>query len=534
VLRTLFAHSAVIAEVGRIGAVVDLMLYVAGGPASGPAPGRPGGPKAGTTPQITVPKPARATAAALLSAMASDAVNGPPLLMNISQLVPEALAVAIKESVSGATSAGTGTSGVLTAGVGGGASGAGGGSGSIGDVIMVFDGDHETPELIWNAICRHELRCALGDLSNGLNGLRKRAATAGQPGGADGCGWALPATFRVRYSAHEGELRIGGVYVRVFLKEPTFPLRDPKAFLEALLRRFMQEAETLCGMTSEDADKARAAANAAAEAARAEEAAGGVGATARSAGASGEQALVLRGEDVLTQVTHGLVCLLRVRALMADAAAALGYLPKLISMLSVSSGKAARYNLSVQCLRVLQVLASSKTCVAALAKTNIVSVIIASLTPLPRDAGFTLEAFKLMLETDTGDSHGLVEAALRCNVVPFMVNVLEKEKLDHLVDPSAAKVHAVAILKVSAARRGAAGCVPLCPRCIRASSPANALPLTLIPPPPLHPACSCWRPTLCTGRRRPPCWRRTAAAGSATGTRSTTCSCRATTPATTS
>jgi hypothetical protein len=69
-----------------------------------------------------------------------------------------------------------------------------------------------------------------------------------------------------------------------------------------------------------------------------------------------------------------------------------------------------------------------------------------------RDAAFTLEALKIMLETDStgpGAEHVLIEQALRANAVEFLVHLLEKEKLDHLVDPSAAKVHAVALLKVS-------------------------------------------------------------------------------------
>lgn len=48
----------------------------------------------------------------------------------------------------------------------------------------------------------------------------------------------MPATFRIVYKPMKGELLVGGVYVRLFIKEPTFPLRNPRGFLEALLRRF--------------------------------------------------------------------------------------------------------------------------------------------------------------------------------------------------------------------------------------------------------------------------------------------------------
>jgi len=447
ILRTLFAHSIVIAEMARVGAVVDLAFIFSGGPPSGPVPKL--GQKATAASSSAVPKPARAAAAALLSAMASDAQHGPALLMNLTQLMPEALAVAVKESVSGASGAGAGASGSLSMGAGLGAAGAGGGSGGLGDVVTIFDTDHETPELIWNAVSRHELRAALSELSTGLAGFRKRAAASGQPGGADGCPWSLPATFRVRYSTAEGELRVGGVYLRLFLKEPTFPLRDVKSFLEALLRRFMQEAEHLAGMTSEDADKVRAAHAAASEAAKMEEAAGGVGMRTRKEEVPAETALVVRGEDVLTQLTHAIVCLLRVRSVLCETAAGMGYVLKLVQALQASVGKPARYGMGVQCLRVLQVCASNRACVAALAKANAINVVLRSLgPPLPRDTGFMLEVVKIALETDAGDGHALVLQAIAGDAVRVMMSILEGAKLDALVDPSAAKVHAVAILKV--------------------------------------------------------------------------------------
>ena len=285
--------------------------------------------------------------------------------------------------------------------------------------------------------------------------MRKRSA--GNPGGADGCGWQLPPTFRVRFSTSEGELRCGGVYVRLFLKEPTFPLRDAKGFLEALLRRFVQEAETLCGMTSQDSEKVRAAAALALELARTEEAAGGVGARAAHEG-DAAHVMVLRGEDVLTQITHGVVCLLRVRAVLCEALSQLGYVTKFVQMLAASVGKAARYNLGIQAVRALQVLASSRPCLPALARADAARVLLRALAPpLPRDAAFFLETLKTMLETDSSgvvvdggsQSHPLVGACATSEAIAALMAIVESKGLmGGLVDAGAAKVHAVAIIKV--------------------------------------------------------------------------------------
>ena len=72
-------------------------------------------------------------------------------------------------------------------------------------------------------------------------------------------------------------------------------LRDPRRFLEALLRRLLTECSHRCAMTSEDPDEAS-------DAARKEAAEGGMTVAAGSSGA-----LVERGEDVMKQVTNGLV-----------------------------------------------------------------------------------------------------------------------------------------------------------------------------------------------------------------------------------
>lgn len=44
--------------------------------------------------------------------------------------------------------------------------------------------------------------------------------------------WALPEGWRLEHPALAGEELVAGVYVRLFLKNPTFPLRTPRGFLQ--------------------------------------------------------------------------------------------------------------------------------------------------------------------------------------------------------------------------------------------------------------------------------------------------------------
>lgn len=437
VLRSLFVHSSIVAEIGRVGAIVDLMVLFAGGTASGPLPVTPAGKPQQVS--LTVERSARREAGWLLSALCSDAVHGPPNLLSLGQLLPQALAQCIAEGVSGATMAGGGATGK-----GVGAAGAGGTGES--EALIMFDGDHENPELLWDAACRHELRCALGELKTGLDGLRARARDRGAPGGFDGAAWSLPPTYRIRYSPHEGELRVGGVFVRLFLKEPTYPLRQPKAFVEACMDRLLSECEHLVGLTSEDIEVVQKTAELAEKAVRAEIASGGMG--VKTAGGSRSEALVTRGEDVMTQVTHAIVCILRVRTALCDHIAQLGYVSKLVQMLGKSAGKKPRHGIGVQCMRVIEVLAQQASVVRALSTANAVHTILRTMQPLHRDVGFTLETLKALAQNDTSDTHAVVDECIRHDAIPFLLSIVEGEDTSMVQDAEAAKVHAISLLKI--------------------------------------------------------------------------------------
>ena len=49
--------------------------------------------------------------------------------------------------------------------------------------------------------------------------------------------WALPEGFRIQFEGEAAELFVGGVYVRLFLKNPQFPLRHPKARPSLLIQQ---------------------------------------------------------------------------------------------------------------------------------------------------------------------------------------------------------------------------------------------------------------------------------------------------------
>lgn len=101
-------------------------------------------------------------------------------------------------------------------------------------MVNLFDGESDTPELIWNGSMRVELRQAIAEQLDACIDERLQGVTG------EGR-FTLKPDIQVKYKDLQGELFVGGVYVSKFLKEPTYNVRDPTAFLEMLLQRWTHE-----------------------------------------------------------------------------------------------------------------------------------------------------------------------------------------------------------------------------------------------------------------------------------------------------
>ena len=167
-------------------------------------------------------------------------------------------------------------------------------------------------------------------------------------------------------------MQVGGVYVRLFLKDPKFPLTNPKRFLEGLLDQY-----------------------------------------ASAVAATHVKGNGLVDPELALLLSAALVSLLRVHPSLADHVAHLGYIPKLVASTAneskrenMSSGEAVARECSedllpsevggmstnqtsqervrLSCLRVLHQLAASTACAEAMATTGIGSPQVIFLTLLRR------------------------------------------------------------------------------------------------------------------------------------------------------
>ncbi|VDP15686.1 unnamed protein product [Soboliphyme baturini] len=92
--------------------------------------------------------------------------------------------------------------------------------------LKLFDDTSENPELIWNPQIRTEVVNALQIEYNSycLNYLKP------------GYVWKLSDDFQAKVSVvHSSEVAIGGVYLRLYLRNPKWSLHSPKTFLVQLL-----------------------------------------------------------------------------------------------------------------------------------------------------------------------------------------------------------------------------------------------------------------------------------------------------------
>jgi len=141
----------------------------------------------------------RTKAAEALAKMSADQVHGSRVQIAILRFIPQAFLVSMRQD---ATSA-----------------------------VHMFDGIHENPELIWTVATRDQLRETLNTMCDGL--LRNQMKDPSYK-------LNIPEDYRVQYEDIKDELEVGGVYIRLFLKQPSWQLRNPKQFLEALLNRYIE------------------------------------------------------------------------------------------------------------------------------------------------------------------------------------------------------------------------------------------------------------------------------------------------------
>lgn len=241
-------------------------------------------------------------------------------------------------------------------------------------MLALFDGESDTPELIWDSPMRVELRRVIGQILDQCVEERRKSGSGNDE-------FVLDPKVRVKYQKLDDELFVGGVYVSRFLKEPTYNIRDPTRFLEMLMQRWSHELQMCTQNTQSPVD---------------------TDSTALTAGAN----------DSLQSVTNASVYVCKVRSNLCEKLSSWGYMNRCMSLLEDVLAKELYGTPLLSIMRILHVSVNCRQNVESLimsGKNNsshgIVPMTMRSIESngLHKDVAFMLEMLKRLFANALGE-----------------------------------------------------------------------------------------------------------------------------------
>ncbi|KAI3814570.1 hypothetical protein L1987_14210 [Smallanthus sonchifolius] len=319
-----------------------------------------------------VPLPQRAAAASLLGKLVAQSMHGPRVAITLARFFPDGLVSIIRDGPGEA-------------------------------VVNALEQTTETPELVWTPAMAASLAAQVATMASDVYQEQMKGRVFD---------WDVPEQAASQQEMRD-EPQVGGIYVRLFLKDPKFPLRNPKKFLEGLLDQYLSSIAA----THHDTH-----------------------------GPNPELPLLL---------SAALVSLLRVHPALADHVGYLGYVPKLLSAVAFEArretmsseesrmpdgsfegednptqvAQTPQERVRLSCLRVLHQLAASTTCAEAMAATSVGTTQVVPL--LMKAIGWqggsilALETLKRVVVAGNRARDALVAQGLRVGLMEVLLGLLD-------------------------------------------------------------------------------------------------------------
>jgi hypothetical protein len=296
--------------------------------------------------------------------------------------------------------------------------------------LQLLDEVCENPELIWTAEMQGEIRTALTRLFESPSAPHSSAP----PQQDFSRVIAINYDYVVPYRQLKNEIFIGGVYIRLYLKQPTYRLSNPIFFTEKLLEFWessfdLQVAQRTAALSAHDEES---------------------------------KALVLGKEDFLSLVTSCVVCVIKGEGSIVDHLLSWGFAHKLIELLQRAIER-GRVGAPVICvMRLLHELVSRPSVVDNIAGSpiDLMPLFLRSLASKPtagspvelnKEATFIVEIMKNIFQCVGAQMlPELVSLAMKAQVPIFFLDHIigaAPSQLAHVRNSSALKVYAVDCLK---------------------------------------------------------------------------------------
>lgn len=325
--------------------------------------------------QDEIPLQQRAAAASLLGKLIGQPMHGPRVAITLARFLPDGLVSVIRDGPGEA-------------------------------VVAAVDQTTETPELVWTSAMAASLSAQIATMASDLYREQMKGRVID---------WDVPEQASTQQEMRD-EPQVGGIYVRLFLKDPKFPLRNPKRFLEGLLDQYLSS----------------------------------IAATHYDTQAFNPELPLL--------LSAALVSLLRVHPALADHVGYLGYVPKLVAAVAYEArretmsseepnngnyeerthepsdgseqpAQTPQERVRLSCLRVLHQLAASTTCAEAMAATSVGTPQVVPL--LMKAIGWNggsilaLETLKRVVVAGNRARDALVAQGLKVGLVEVLLGLLD-------------------------------------------------------------------------------------------------------------
>jgi DnaJ family protein C protein 13 len=297
--------------------------------------------------------------------------------------------------------------------------------------LQVLDVVCENPELIWTSEMQGELRDSLVNLL-GTCGIESQDIPD------------ISNDYSVKYRQLSSEICVGGVYIRLYLKQPTFRLTNAVYFLEKLVEFWENSFDVQVPVAIKNPNNA-----------------------------SDSTQLVLGKEDFLTLITSCIVCVIKGESSVVDHLLSWGFGHSLISLLERSLNNGKRGVPVVCIIRLMNQIVGRtdavdnfatapndiiKNLLRALDQDDQLEVNLTAVTSntienlaLPNEATVIVELLKKIFQCTASRSlNHFVQSAMKFRLPSFLLNYIvgaTKKSLADVRNSSALKIHAVDTLK---------------------------------------------------------------------------------------
>ncbi|TMW60830.1 hypothetical protein Poli38472_000872 [Pythium oligandrum] len=304
------------------------------------------------------------------------------------------------------------------------------------DFVEFYQNNHETPELVWNDDMRTHLRYSVITVLNAYYSSDDasesgQTATDDEDKAEEPNAATIIQTFAVDYTGICPHPMCGNVYLHLYMRNPTFRLRDPMLFASSLWNEFEHIYRELAHLTS----------------------------SLRQTRSPDDDMIMQQDEGFLDLVTASLVCVLRVNPWVLESMAEAKIPEKCCAYLNECTRTVMSMACAVSVVRLLRVFSTSKHCVAAIQPfcSTLISCLIAQVNPsrysvLHREAGYTLEIIRRVIANfpnSIANGEGIVTIAMRTDLFGYFLNILETPTiLGSVAQPHLVRAIAIDVLNM--------------------------------------------------------------------------------------